>query len=41
MTILQPVVKVEIAVGGGIFVLFASGQRVLYSTEFLGKLKEN
>jgi len=41
MTMTQPVVKVDVAVGGGVFVLFANGKRVLYSEEFLKSLKVN
>jgi hypothetical protein len=41
MTVVQPVVKVEPAVGGGIFVLFANGKRLLYSEEYLSKLRPN
>ena len=41
MTSLIPIIKVEVAVGGGIFVLFANGRRVLYSEEYLSKLREN
>ncbi len=38
MTILQPVVKVEAAVGGGVFVLFANGKRLLYPEQYLSNL---
>ena len=41
MTILQPVVKVEAAVGGGVFILFADGSRLLYTQEYLNKLQVN
>ncbi len=41
MTILIPIVKVDVAVGGGIFVVFANGRRIHYSVDYLKDLKEN
>ena len=41
MTILIPIVKVDVAVGGGIFVLFANGRRLHYSEDYLKDLRQN
>ena len=39
MALLMPVVRVGVAVGGGIVVVFSTGKRILYSDEYLAILE--